>query len=625
MSESILTAFRLAIENADSLEEKAMITNDLARELLGLSLYDEASSTAREALTISIETKSKLQEGRALGMLGNISLNLGDYHDALEYYEQALGIFEILNDKSRMAIIIGNIGRVHRSLSNYPQAIEYYQRALAIDKEVGNKQGMANHIGNIGNVYFILSNYMKAIEYYQNALLLSEELGNTSATAIHIGNLGNVYLNLYEYNQALEYYQKSLTILSELGDKLGVANTTGNIAGAYFNLKEYPKSLEYYRTAIEMYEEIGSKAGIADISTNLGILYKELGEYQKSIEHYTRALLINQELGNMLSVACNTSGLGVLFGEIKFDGYDSKKAEDYLLQAIAINENLGSKKEIYENHQILSDLYNQIGEGTKAYHHYKIYHELEKDVQNEAMRKQAEQLNYERKTTEREMQIAVDRAKHEATEQLLHNTLPPQIANRLLEGEKIADTHENVSVLFIDIVGFTKMSTTIPASELIDLLDIVFSRFDMICKKFGLEKIKTIGDAYMAVCGAPVAYENHAARVALAALEMLEDFSLERRFSVPIDLGFRIGLHSGSVVAGIIGEYKLSYDLWGDAVNTASRMESHGEEDKIHVSEEFRTALISTTTNELPIRFIPRGEMDIKGKGKMKTYFLEKL
>ncbi|MBS1536377.1 MAG: adenylate/guanylate cyclase domain-containing protein [Bacteroidetes bacterium] len=228
------------------------------------------------------------------------------------------------------------------------------------------------------------------------------------------------------------------------------------------------------------------------------------------------------------------------------------------------------------------------------------------------------------KTSERKNSLAVERAHSHATDKILANVFPPNITERLIKGEKkIADTYENVSVLFIDIVGFTKIADKIRADELIDLLDMVFTRFDAICKKHGLEKIKTIGDAYMAVCGAPVSRCDHAERTALAAIDMLENISIEQRFSVPIQLGFRIGLHSGSVVAGIIGEDKYSYDLWGDAVNTASRMESHGEENKIHVSEEFVKAICDS--RQSTFQFIPRGEMMIKGKGKMRTYFLERV
>ena len=136
-----------------------------------------------------------------------------------------------------------------------------------------------------------------------------------------------------------------------------------------------------------------------------------------------------------------------------------------------------------------------------------------------------------------------------------------------------------------------------------------------------MEKIKTIGDAYMAVCGAPNEYNNHAERTAFFALEVSE---LMDNFIVdsvgPISV--RIGLHTGSVVAGIIGEVKYSYDMWGDAVNTAARMESHGEPGKIHVSGEFKHAV--ETLHATSLEFIPRGELDIKGKGKMQTYFLEK-
>jgi len=154
-----------------------------------------------------------------------------------------------------------------------------------------------------------------------------------------------------------------------------------------------------------------------------------------------------------------------------------------------------------------------------------------------------------------------------------------------------------------------------------------------VMREFGLEKIKTIGDAYMAVAGAPVVQHDHAQRAAQAALQLLdvmEDLVItfpenygDRSWiqSIP-EIQVRIGMHCGAAAAGVVGENKFLYDLWGDAVNTAARMESHGEAGKIHVSEEFMHAV--GAENFLPLRFIPRGEMNIKGKGIMKTYFLEK-
>ncbi|MBK9249509.1 MAG: adenylate/guanylate cyclase domain-containing protein [Ignavibacteria bacterium] len=209
----------------------------------------------------------------------------------------------------------------------------------------------------------------------------------------------------------------------------------------------------------------------------------------------------------------------------------------------------------------------------------------------------------------------------------------------MVAGEKmIAETYENVSVFFSDIVGFTKLSQQVSAEELVRMLNGIFTQFDQIARKHGLEKIKTIGDAYMAVAGAPTVHENNAERAAFFALEVAEIMkNYHTDMGEKIDI--RIGLHSGSAVAGIIGENKFAYDLWGDAVNTAARMESHGEPGKIHVSEEFLKKLLmvngvwlmdvadefsALTINHLPLTIIPRGEMEIKGKGMMKTYFLEK-
>lgn len=210
-------------------------------------------------------------------------------------------------------------------------------------------------------------------------------------------------------------------------------------------------------------------------------------------------------------------------------------------------------------------------------------------------------------------EIDAEKAKSEA---LLLNILPATIAEQLkTDSRAIADGFADVSVLFSDIVGFTQMSARMSPQELVQRLDEVFTRFDAITRELGLEKIKTIGDAYMVASGIPVQREDHAKAICQMALRMqacLVEMSKDSGFS----LGVRIGINSGPVVAGVIGKNKFIYDVWGDTVNTASRMESHGAEGSIHVTEETYRRV------EGDFLFEPRGEIEVKGKGKMRTYFL---
>ena len=180
---------------------------------------------------------------------------------------------------------------------------------------------------------------------------------------------------------------------------------------------------------------------------------------------------------------------------------------------------------------------------------------------------------------------------------------------------KIADKYAESTVLFADLVGFTKLSSSMVPSMLVDIIDNIFCRFDLIIDKHGLEKIKTIGDSYMAAGGVPVESEDHAQLIAEAALEMRQaiyDFNEEKHENLDI----RIGIHTGPLIAGVIGNKKLTYDIWGDAVNIASRMESHSLNGKIQITE--------PTYNLIKEKFLieERGIIDVKGKGEMKTYFL---
>ncbi|MCA0928807.1 adenylate/guanylate cyclase domain-containing protein [Ruegeria profundi] len=202
-------------------------------------------------------------------------------------------------------------------------------------------------------------------------------------------------------------------------------------------------------------------------------------------------------------------------------------------------------------------------------------------------------------------------------EGLLLNILPASIAQRLKSGERvIADNHKEVSVVFADIVDFTSVSSKLTPAQLVETLNLVFSEFDTLSERHGAEKIKTIGDAYMVVVGVPNDRHNHAEAAVNLAREMQAAVAFLRD-KAHFDLRLRVGINSGPVVAGVIGQRKFAYDLWGDAVNVASRMESHGEPGMIMITQ--------VTADLLPdsYKVIPQGKRDVKGKGQMSVFSVE--
>ncbi|MEM9542666.1 MAG: adenylate/guanylate cyclase domain-containing protein [Cyanobacteria bacterium P01_E01_bin.42] len=230
----------------------------------------------------------------------------------------------------------------------------------------------------------------------------------------------------------------------------------------------------------------------------------------------------------------------------------------------------------------------------------------------------AEQIEAQRQAAVKALQV-----EQQKSENLLLNILPHKIAKRLKQApESIAEQFDEATILFADIVGFTQLSTVVKPLDLVRFLNQIFSVFDELAVKLGVEKIKTVGDAYMLAGGIPIPREDHVEAIADAALEMqktIQNFQIDlteldgkcdRQFQI------RIGIHMGSVVAGVLGTSKFSYDLWGDTVNVASRMESTGEPGKIQVTEIIYEKLSDRYLLE------KRGTMEIKGKGAMVTYWL---
>lgn len=224
--------------------------------------------------------------------------------------------------------------------------------------------------------------------------------------------------------------------------------------------------------------------------------------------------------------------------------------------------------------------------------------------------------NLEQKVQERTLELAREKQK---SDDLLHNILPEETARELKEkGFAEAKEFKKVSILFTDFKGFTQISQNLTPQELVREIDDCFCAFDNIMDRYGIEKIKTIGDAYMAAGGLPITNSTHAENVVQAALDILDFMDQRNKEAKHLKFEIRIGVHSGSVVAGIVGTRKFQYDIWGDAVNTASRMESSGEPGKVNISE----ATYQLVHHKFSCTY--RGEIEAKGKGKIKMYFVER-
>ena len=232
---------------------------------------------------------------------------------------------------------------------------------------------------------------------------------------------------------------------------------------------------------------------------------------------------------------------------------------------------------------------------------------------------------------QREKELVLEKARAEMNSRMLEKLLPSVIVKRFQSGDReIADYYPQVSVLFADIVDFSSIVKLMPAMVIRDFLTTVFDHFDSIVTRHGCEKIKTIGDGYLVIAGAPETCEDHAERLTAAALEMIKPFRLSDEimayFTDEKYLSFRIGMHVGAIVGGVLGNCRpMAYDIWGDTVNIASRMQSTSEQGKIHVTTDFVSHLKSRcahTSERMKFRFQKRGIVDVKHMGKMLTYYI---
>jgi len=603
-----------AIEKLRNLSETTLVTEtiEFAMELL------EQQAVKEDAKSLS----------KLYNILGFVYKNRSDLSKALEYFEKAECIDEKIGNKFGLVSNLSSIAFIFATRSDYPTAIQYLEKSLLVNKEIGNIKNIASVLGNLGIVYRYLSDYSKAIECYEQALLIEEELDNKLKIAVVYGNLGNVYTSLSDYPKAIEYYNKAIQITEEIGKEDGLEYYFGNLGSVYTYLSDYSTALEYFYKALHLNEELGYKSGIAINLGNIGALYKELSDYTKALEFHEKSLLLNKDIGDKNAIAINLGNIGVVYTKL----LDFPEAMKYLNNAYSLSVEIGAQKATVDLLNALSELYEQMGDIDNAFSYYKQSIAVKEEIQSEEAINKSRLFDQRRKIEEDEKARQLKLARFQEQEKILHNILPFKIADRILNQETfIADHFESVSVLFMDLVGFTSLSSIAPPKQLVYILDAIFQKADDVVEQYGLEKIKTIGDGYLAVANVTKPLGEHQKATAQAALQLLEtmkDFTV----NFPTDLGdtdwtqnmndleIRIGIHTGEVVAGIIGKNKYTYDLWGDAVNVASRMETNSEAGRIHISEEFAKSI----ENHPEFSIISRGEISVKGKGTMNTFWLEK-
>lgn len=589
-----------------------------------------------------------------------------DPEATIRYSVQAKELAEKLDYKSGLAYALKSIGMGHYFKGEYIDVLIYWQQSLNTFESVGDKLGVANMLSNLGAVHFNQGDDSKAIEYYLQSLKVSEEIGVKLRIATALVNIGAVYFNKKAtHDMALQYYSRALPLSKELGDYEAIGTVAVNMGEIFLERNDLDSALFYFNTSLEAYNKSES-VKVAYSLTNVGRVHAKLGDFTEAVKFQKEALEKAKTLDAKLEMTQSLLGLAETY-DLKGDISSSISA---FSQAQTIAEAIGARIEIKDSYEGLAKAYARIFDYNNAYKYQTLFTNIKDTLYNAEMDKRIQSLtlnfDIEKKqgdidllTKDNALQelnlqrqkIAIyaagstgflllflaiglfNRYKYvrktkkiiedekDRSEKLLLNILPEETARELKEKGSATPKHYNlVSVLFTDFKGFTNIAEKLTPQELIEELNYCFFEFDKIIDKHGLEKIKTIGDAYMCAGGIPVANATNPMSIVKAGLEIkafMEQLKIDREIQGKDYWELRIGIHTGQVVAGVVGKNKFAYDIWGDAVNTASRMESSGIPGQVNISG-ITYELIKEQFN-----CIHRGKVKAKNKGEIDMYIVE--
>ena len=589
-----------------------------------------------------------------------------NYDKCIEYGKQGIALASEIKFKPALKTLYANIADAYRMKGSFDTAFLYAQKLEKIVDELGDIKSRALFLRIVIPIYKQQGNLVKAAQGGLDMLKIYEELRDSIGIAVALQSVAGDYQYQNNYDSAEQYYKRAIIMWKAVGLKMNEAYGNYNLGNMYMWQKDFDKSIERLKVAEAYFVEKQEMNGLGLVYANYAEINLNRKRYRNAIESAETYLGISQKRGDNYGIASSYGLLGLAHIGLAKEQPAQKalhvgKAIHYLKDAVAQNLKQGNLREMVEQMEDLANAYKMAGDYKKAFEVQEQFVQYKDSVYNKANTEKITRLQvsaqFEKKQAidstqnaeahklanvklqrqrtltysgigaallllafsafvyRNNKRLAIEKQK---SENLLHNILPQEIASELKErGATSAQQYDHVTVLFTDFVNFTKAGERMGSRALVEELHNCFEAFDGIMGTYGIEKIKTIGDAYLAVCGLPTTDEHHAEKVVKAAQE-IRDFMVHR-YAALGDKTFeiRIGVHSGEVVAGIVGVKKFAYDIWGDTVNTAARMEAKSEAGKINISQ---------TTYELvkdKYTCSYRGEIDAKNKGMMKMYFVE--
>jgi len=592
--------------------------------LLELSkLYYDSDPS--EAIKIS-EEATKL--GREIGYLRGAAYGLknagiafyyqGNYIEAISHWKRALAVFDTIGDKQGVANILSNIGAVYYAQGDYNNAIDHHLRSLSVAEEIQDTIRIVTSLLNIGVVYLDKPiTYNKALDYSLKALKLSEMIGYDEAIATSSVNIGEIYYNTGDYDKALTYYQKAKDAMQGADGSIYVMASIGK---AYTKKGQYSDAVLILQESIELANQLNSQPNKAHALVALAETYNLIGKRSEAIKAYQVARNIATEIKSLKILEQIFQGLNQLYSER--GTYDSAYKYQHLLLNIKDSIYNAETEEILNNQMFnfqIEKKQNEINLLTKDKELQELDFQKQRVIRNLIGAGLISVMIFLIVVMSQKKRISKEK---ERSEELLLNILPKDIADELKEnGKSEARNFNEVTVVFTDFKEFTDLAQKLTAKQLVEEVNYYFKAFDEIITRYNIEKIKTIGDAYMAASGLPNPETHSVHNVVHAALEM-QKVVLDRHELLGNEnsklFNMRIGIHTGPVVAGIVGVKKFQYDIWGDTVNTASRMESSGEVGMINISQ----ATYEKVKDSSEFEFESRGKIEVKGKGSLEMFFV---